>query len=101
MAGGTRFKVLDDHISKLQENHHELSSQLATAARQSDVALLASSLEDTKQAVNKLCVQMGLLAKNKGSPSGTTGNSDSPTFDSTPFGRHKRCQNWFIWILCR
>ncbi|KAM0057208.1 putative nucleotidyltransferase, Ribonuclease H [Helianthus debilis subsp. tardiflorus] len=89
MADGTRFKVLDDHISKLQENHRELSSQLATAARQSDVALLASSLEDTKQAVNKLCVQVGLLAKNKGFPSGSIGNSDSPMCDSTPFGRHK------------
>ncbi|KAD4586659.1 hypothetical protein E3N88_24260 [Mikania micrantha] len=60
---------------------------------QTDVALLATSLEDTKQAVNKLCVQVGLLAKQKFTEAEFSGKSKSSgpfgSSDASIFGRHK------------
>ncbi|KAD7117887.1 hypothetical protein E3N88_05155 [Mikania micrantha] len=76
-----------------EESHRDLSSQLASAAQQTDVALLATSLEDTKQAVNKLCVQVGLLAKQKFTEAEFSGKSKSSgpfgSSDASIFGRHK------------
>ncbi|KAJ0910479.1 hypothetical protein HanRHA438_Chr06g0252751 [Helianthus annuus] len=95
MADGTRFKVLDEQLKSLQESNRVLSSQFASVAQQSDVALLASSLEDTKQAFNKLCVQVGLLAKQRplndaefsGKTTSHTGSPGSSSFSI--FARYK------------
>ncbi|KAD2269221.1 hypothetical protein E3N88_41524 [Mikania micrantha] len=87
MADGTRFRVIDDNIKALQD--FQKQSAVSQSELQSEVSLIATSLEDTKKIMNKVLVRLDSLTPKEKFKHTEHGPNSSGNEGSSILGRHK------------
>ncbi|KAD3640581.1 hypothetical protein E3N88_29804 [Mikania micrantha] len=82
-----KFRVIDDNIKALQD--FQKQSAVSQSELQSEVSLIATSLEDTKKIMNKVLVRLDSLTPKEKFKHTEHGPNSSGNEGSSILGRHK------------